>query len=202
MSSASPLPADLASALRDGLLDAPETVRADPPLPLPAEGIDAAVLVPLFARDGELHIVLTRRNAGLRRHGGEVSFPGGRQDDEETDLRLTALREAHEEIGLAADAVEFVGALTPTPTVATNYVVHPFVGLIAPGLQWTLSAREVDEVIEPTVGELRERYGRRSLVRRGMRLRTDVYALEGAHIWGATARILRDLLTRLEAVGI
>ncbi len=64
----------------------------------------------------------------MRRHAGEISFPGGRQDEGEDDLRLTALREAHEEIGLDPDAVELVGALQPTPTIATDYAVYPFVG--------------------------------------------------------------------------
>ena len=201
-SSASPLPADLASALRDALLDAADAAPLGPTPGVPAGRIDAAVLVPLFALDGELHVVLTRRHAGLRRHSGEVSFPGGRQDDDETDLRLTALREAHEEIGLDADAVELVGALAPTPTIATDYTVYPFVGLIQPGLRWTLSEDEVDEVIEPTIAELRQRFARRTMVRRGIPIRTDVYALDGALVWGATARMLSDLLGRLGAVGI
>jgi len=92
--------------------------------------IDAAVLVPVYVADGELHAVFTRRRHDLRRHAGEISFPGGRQDIEEEDLRDTALREAEEEIGLPKDAVEIVGALTPTPTVMTNYAIYPFVGVI------------------------------------------------------------------------
>src|SRR3954454_24494470 len=77
---------------------------------------DAAVLVPLFVRDGDLHAVFTRRRDDLRRHAGEISFPGGRQDPGE-DLRRTALREAEEEIGLPPADVEVAGALPPTPTV-------------------------------------------------------------------------------------
>jgi 8-oxo-dGTP pyrophosphatase MutT (NUDIX family) len=75
--------------------------------------IDAAVLVPVYrdARDRELHAVFTRRRDDLRRHAGEISFPGGRQDDDEEDLRLTALREAEEEIGLSREGVEIVGGL-------------------------------------------------------------------------------------------
>ncbi|MDP9400432.1 MAG: CoA pyrophosphatase, partial [Actinomycetota bacterium] len=109
----------------------------------------------------------------------------------------TALREAHEEIGLRPDGVELVGALQPTPTIATNYAVYPFVGLIEPGLEWTLSPREVDQVLELSLPDLREGYGRRRLVRRGMPFRTDVYVVGDHLIWGATARILGDLLTRI-----
>ena len=86
--------------------------------------IDAAVLVPLYEHDGRLHSVFTRRRSDLSRHAGEISFPGGRQDIEEEDLRQTALREAEEEIGLPREAVELVGALTPTPTVVTNYAIY------------------------------------------------------------------------------
>jgi 8-oxo-dGTP pyrophosphatase MutT (NUDIX family) len=203
VSNESCLPADLAEALRRALLKPSDAAQIDPALLRSSRGrTDAAVLVPLFARDGNLHVVLTRRTAGMRRHASEISFPGGRQDDDETDLRLTALREAHEEIGLAADAVELVGELSPTPTGPSNYIVHPFVGLLQPGLQWTLSAREVDEVLEPTLAELRSSHGRSVLVRQGIPIMTDVYELDGALVWGATARMLGDLLARLDAAGI
>src|SRR6516162_91821 len=104
---------------------------------------DAAVLVPLYLQGGELHVVFTKRREDLRRHPGEISFPGGRYDEGEIDLRATALREAEEEIGLPRDAVEIVGALQPTPTIATGFAVYPFVGVIAPGRTWTPSANEV-----------------------------------------------------------
>jgi 8-oxo-dGTP pyrophosphatase MutT (NUDIX family) len=168
--------------------------------------VDAAVLVPLFLRDGELHAVLTRRRDDLRRHAGEISFPGGRQDEGDADLRRTALREAEEEIGLPAAAVELVGALQPTPTIATDYAVYPFVGLIEPGHVWRPSADEVAEVLEFSLDELRAGRGRRRLVRRGIAFRTECYVVErragegvASHlVWGATARMLGDLLWRLE----
>jgi 8-oxo-dGTP pyrophosphatase MutT (NUDIX family) len=158
---------------------------------------DAAVLVPLYVENGELHAVFTKRRDDLRRHPGEISFPGGRYDEGESDLRATALREAHEEIGLPAEAVEIVGALQPTPTIATGYAVYPFVGLIEPGRTWTLSAREVAEVIELPLSALRAGYGRRRLLRRGLPIRTDTYVVADHLIWGATARILSDLFDRL-----
>jgi len=158
---------------------------------------DAAVLVPLFVRDGELHAVLTRRRGDMRRHAGEISFPGGRQDDGEADLRATALREAEEEIGLPADAVQLVGALQPTPTIATNYAVYPFVGLIEPGHAWVPSEAEVDEVLELPLRALRDGYERRRLLRREVPFRTDVYVVDEHLVWGATARMLGDLLDRV-----
>ena len=196
MSSASSSPrADLGASLREVLLDPAEAAGLD------VHGrTDAAVLVPLFVRDGEVHAVFTRRRDDLRRHAGEISFPGGRADAEDADLTVTALREAHEEIGLEPAAVELVGALQPTPTIATDYAVYPFVGLIEPGLEWTLSPREVAEVLEFGLGELRAGYGRRRLVRRGLPFRTDVYVVGEHLIWGATARILGDLLDRVDRV--
>jgi 8-oxo-dGTP pyrophosphatase MutT (NUDIX family) len=182
----------LARRLRSVLLDPADASGLD------VHGrIDAAVLVPLFAADGELHAVFTRRRDDLRRHAGEISFPGGRQDDDESDLRLTALREAQEEIGLPPRAVELVGALQPTPTIATNYAVYPFVGLIEPGHAWTPSAAEVDEVLELPLRALRDGYARKRLLRRGVPFRTDVYVVGDNLIWGATARILGDLLERV-----
>ena len=185
--------AELAGALSRVLLD-----------PVDAQTIDvhggtcAAVLVPMFiGDDGEPHLVFTKRRDDLRRHAGEISFPGGRKDDTDPDLQHTALREAHEEIGLEPAAVELVGALQPTPTIATSYAVYPFVGLIEPGLEWTLSPREVDIVLELSLRDLRAGYGRRRMLRRGVPFRTDVYVVGDSLIWGATARILGDLLNRL-----
>jgi len=159
----------------------------------------AAVLVALFEDAGSLHVVFTRRRDDLRRHAGEISFPGGRRDDEDADLMSTALREAEEEIGLPRDAVHLVGALCPTPTVATSFAVYPFVGLIEPGREWALSPREVDEVLELRLGDLRAAGTRRRLLYRGIPFRSVVYDVgESAVIWGATARILGDLLARLD----
>jgi 8-oxo-dGTP pyrophosphatase MutT (NUDIX family) len=158
---------------------------------------DAAVLVPLYLQDGGLRAVFTKRREDLRRHPGEISFPGGRYDEGEAHLTATALREAEEEIGLPPEAVEILGALQPTPTIATGYAVYPFVGMIEPGRTWTLSAREVAEVIEFSLADLLAGYGRRRLVRRGLPIRTDTYMVGDHLIWGATARILADLFDRI-----
>lgn len=183
----------LAATLREVLLT-PEDAAA-----LDVHGrTDAAVLVPLYVgADGRTHAVLTRRRGDLRRHAGEISFPGGRQDAGDPDLRATALREAHEEVGLPPDAVELVGALQPTPTIATNYAVYPFVGLIEPGFGWVRSEGEVDEVLELALADLRAGRRRERMLRRGVPFRTDVFVVGEALVWGATARMLGDLLARL-----
>jgi 8-oxo-dGTP pyrophosphatase MutT (NUDIX family) len=157
----------------------------------------AGVLVPLYMDNGELHAVFTKRRDDLRRHPGEISFPGGRADVGEDDLRITALREAEEEIGLARERVDLVGALQPTPTIATGYAVYPFVGLIEAQQRWRLSAREVAAVIELPLQTLRRGYARQRLIRRGLPIRTDTYSAGGHLIWGATARILADLFDRI-----
>ena len=160
-------------------------------------GREAAVLVPVFEHDG-LHAVFTRRRRDLRRHAGEISFPGGRRDPGE-ELVDTALREAHEEVGLPPDAVQIVGALPPTPTFVTNYAIYPFVGVIEAGFAWVLQRTEVDEVLELSLDDLRAGHGERRLVRRGIPFRTPTYEVDGHLIWGATARILGELLARLTA---
>jgi 8-oxo-dGTP pyrophosphatase MutT (NUDIX family) len=159
---------------------------------------DSAVLVPLYEdRAGDLHAVFTRRRDDLSRHAGEISFPGGRRDQGE-DLVRTALREAHEEIGLPPGEVEVIGALEPTPTFVTNYAIYPFVGVIAePEADWILSHAEVAEVLQFSVRALREGAGERRLVRRGIPFRTPTYEVGDHMIWGATARIVGDLLARI-----
>jgi 8-oxo-dGTP pyrophosphatase MutT (NUDIX family) len=158
---------------------------------------DAAVLVPLYVGDDGLRAVFTKRRDDLRRHPGEISFPGGRADDGDDDLSRTALREAHEEIGLEPERVEILGALQPTPTIATGYSIYPFVGLIDAGQVWKLSQREVAAVIELPLRALLDGYARRRLVRRGLPIRTDTYTVGEHLIWGATARILADLFDRI-----
>jgi 8-oxo-dGTP pyrophosphatase MutT (NUDIX family) len=159
-------------------------------------GVAAAVLIPLYLCDGVLHAVFTKRNADLRRHAGEISFPGGRRDSGE-ELRKTALREAEEEIGLATEDVEIVGALPPTGTFVTNYAIYPFVGLIEPGGAFRPNPIEVDAVVELSLPALVSGFERKRLIRRGVPIKTDTYTVGGSFIWGATARIVGTLLERL-----
>jgi 8-oxo-dGTP pyrophosphatase MutT (NUDIX family) len=158
------------------------------------------VLVPLLPapRGDDLDVVLTRRRADLQRHAGEISFPGGRRDPEDADLTDTALREAEEEIGLPRSAVSLLGELSATATFATNYLIHPFVGLIAAGQRWQPSPLEVDAVLELPLDALRQSRTRTRLERRGISFETDAYLLGGHLIWGATARILQELLERID----
>jgi 8-oxo-dGTP pyrophosphatase MutT (NUDIX family) len=180
-----------AHQLRELLLSPEEAAALDAP-----GKTDAAVLIPLYERQGELVAVFTERRADLRRHAGEISFPGGRQDEPDEDLRETALREAEEEIGLPRDEVELVGALPPTGTFVTGYKVHPFVGLIR-ARAFTPQPSEVEAVLELPLAELRRGYESKRLLRKGVPVKTPTYTADGHFVWGATARILRALLERL-----
>jgi 8-oxo-dGTP pyrophosphatase MutT (NUDIX family) len=179
--------------LRELLLTAEQAAEMDAP-----GSKDAAVLVPLY--HDPLTAVLTERRADLRRHAGEISFPGGRQDHPAEDLRETALREAHEEIGLDPAAVELVGALPPVGTFVTGYRIFPFVGLIEPEQSWRPQATEVERVLEFTLADLVRGHEMQRLIRRGVPIKTPTYTVDGHLVWGATARIVQSLLERLAPV--
>ena len=158
---------------------------------------DAAVLVPIYLDSGALHAVFTKRRDDLKRHAGEISFPGGRQDFPDEDLRTTALRETEEEIGLATADVELVGALEPVGTFVTNYKIHPFVGVIRPGHAWTPQPTEVEEVLELSLPDLVAGFESRRLLKKGVPIKTPTYTVGRHFVWGATARIVEHLLGRV-----
>jgi len=162
---------------------------------------ESAVLVPLFISGGSVHVVFTERRHDLKRHPGEISFPGGRRDPDDATLMDTALREASEEIGLPHEAVTVAGALLPVGTYVTNYAIYPFVGLIEPGLEWVIGETEVAQVLELSIPALVAGAGERRMVRRGMAFKTHTFEVDGHLIWGATARILADLLVRFPGAG-
>ena len=182
-----------AQRLRERLLDPQAAARTV----VAGSGI-AAVLAPLWERDGELVAVFIKRHGELRLHAGQISFPGGRRDPGDVDLTATALREAHEEIGLEPAAVTVVGALTPTPTVVTDIAIYPFVGLIERPAAWKIAVDEVEAVLEAPLGELAATHRLQTFQRPRGPVRTDAYTIEGETIWGATGRIVAELLARLD----
>jgi len=162
-------------------------------------GTAAAVLLALYGWPEEPGLLLTERPADMRRHAGEISFPGGRHDEGDADFEATALREAQEEIALDPADVRIAGALPPTSTFVTGYLIHPFVGQIPHPRKLDLrpNPAEVETVLTFSLELLREGYEMRRLIRRGIPIHTPTYEVEGHFIWGATARILGELMKRL-----
>jgi 8-oxo-dGTP pyrophosphatase MutT (NUDIX family) len=182
--------------LREALLTPEEAAELDAP-----GSKDAAVLIPLYPEGGDLVAVFTERRSDLRSHAGEISFPGGRQDAPDEDLRATALREAEEEIGLAPSDVELVGALPPVGTFVTGYRIHSFVGLIEPGHTWAPQESEVARVLEMSLSALRRGFEMQRLLGKGVPIKTPTYTVDEHFVWGATGRIVRSLLERVDPRG-
>lgn len=160
--------------------------------------IDAAVLVPVYDDpDRGLVLVLTERQGDMRRHAGEIAFPGGRRDPGE-GLVDTALREAHEEIGLHPQRVRLAGALAPVGTIGTGYRVYPFVGVLEEPPTWRPEQGEVARVLEMSVADLRAARSWAPLLNKGVPFPTVSYHVDGHLVWGATARLVRQLLRRLD----
>lgn len=156
----------------------------------------AAVLVPLFVRDGMLWVVFTRRTETVEHHRGQISFPGGVEEPEDEDLAATALRETQEELGILPGDVRLLGALSPIVTV-TDFAVAPFVGAIPQPYAFTPAESEIAEVIEAPLAALRDPAILETRVLPG-RDEPVLFYQHGRHvIWGATARILAELLEAL-----
>jgi 8-oxo-dGTP pyrophosphatase MutT (NUDIX family) len=155
----------------------------------------AAVLVPLFQKDGDCHLLFTKRSDQVKYHKGEISFPGGMVDEEDKELINTALREAHEEIGLKESDVQIIGVLDDIVTI-TEFIVTPIVGLFPYPYPFKVSEVEIAELIEVPLASLLEEdcFSEREIFRGGQK--EVVYAYQyGKHIiWGATARILKQFL--------
>jgi 8-oxo-dGTP pyrophosphatase MutT (NUDIX family) len=179
--------------------------RTDPPLqpePIPgASPVDgdprpSAVLCALFDEDGQAHVVLTRRSSSLRSHSHQVSFPGGRIEEGETLLE-TAIREAGEEVGIKAPDVEVIGRLSPLRTVVSPAPITPFVGVLPARPRLFPNPREVERAFTAPLMELcgpdvhrQELWDYPGEPDRLM----DFFELPGDTVWGATARMLSELL--------
>jgi 8-oxo-dGTP pyrophosphatase MutT (NUDIX family) len=156
----------------------------------------AAVLVPLYVRDGALRVLLTRRTETVEHHRGQISFPGGVEEGEDSSPFATAAREMEEELGIVPEDVRLLGALTPLTTV-TDFFVEPFVGAIPYPHVLRPAEAEIAEVIDAPVAALLDP---KILEKRRLPGREDptLFYHYGPHvIWGATARILKELLDAL-----
>jgi len=170
----------------------PAVLEARPaPVPEPGDRL-AAVLLPVI---GEDELVFTRRSQHLSRHPGEISFPGGLAHEGDADLAATALRETQEELGLAPEDVELLGALPPVHTFVSAILVVPFVGMLAGVPVFVPDEGEIAEVLRYPIAELEAVETTVEWPRDGHVYRGFAYPMaDGNTIWGATAKILQELL--------
>jgi 8-oxo-dGTP pyrophosphatase MutT (NUDIX family) len=158
----------------------------------------AAVLVPLIARERGLHVVLTRRSSALSNHAGQIAFPGGRCDATDADVGATALREAHEEIGLDPSHVTLLGVSDAYETV-TRFAVTPVIGVVDPAARFTADPREVAEIFEVPLAFLMDpaNHVPQSRDHNGIARRYYAMPYGDYYVWGATAGMLRALYLRV-----
>ena len=164
-------------------------------VPMKAGPVPAAVLLPLFLKDGEIHLLFTKRTSHLTHHSGEISFPGGVCDPGDLDSVDTALREAWEEVGISPGDVEVLGQLDDCYSIH-NYVVTPVVGVFPPGYRLTVNDAEIERIIEVPLSH----FGSPGVFRveqwewKGKTRPVYFYNHGDDEIWGLTARILKQFL--------
>ncbi|MAT36831.1 MAG: hypothetical protein CL420_02215 [Acidimicrobiaceae bacterium] len=158
---------------------------------------EAGVLVALYEENNSVYVVLTRRSPHLSTHAHQVSFPGGHQEEKDSDLWDTALREAYEETKLDSSLPKMIGELDPIVTVGSGTLIHPFVALLPNRPELTANSDEVEAIRHVDLAELleeetwREEYWERN----GQSQAITFFEIPDETIWGATANILRQLLT-------
>jgi 8-oxo-dGTP pyrophosphatase MutT (NUDIX family) len=173
------------------------------PAETPGEPRLGGVLLLLYCHSNELYLVLTRRHDDLNAHAGQISFPGGRREPNET-MPAAALRETYEEIGVPPTAVTLLGELTPVYIPPSDFEVHPFVGWFHSRQRpaFTPAASEVAEILEVSLSHLLDPATQKKgpWTFRGLELIVPYFDVDGYQVWGATAIMLSEFLERLRAV--
>lgn len=178
------------------------------PTVLPTDGApprEAGVLLLLYPKDGQLYFVLTRRTERLGAHSGQISLPGGRREMGDVDFAATALREAHEELGIAIADIHVLGALTELYVPPSHFVVHPIVAWATHAPEFHPHEGEVAEVIEVPLALLldpaiKDAAPRALVSQGGKHVLTPFYRIAGQQVWGATAMILSEFEALLRTV--
>lgn len=158
--------------------------------------IRSAVLLLMFEKAGECHVVFTKRSQKVKYHKGEISFPGGTVDPDDSDLLHTALREGAEEIGLDPRDVTILGRLDDVLTVTTGFIVATFVGIVPYPYTFQINADEIAELILVPLQALAEecRVEASQMTRDGKKVAAHSFYYQDYIIWGATARIVKQLM--------
>jgi 8-oxo-dGTP pyrophosphatase MutT (NUDIX family) len=158
---------------------------------LTAKLTPAGVLIPVIERGRELSVLLTQRSAELKHHAGQISFPGGRMEEHDEDVAMTALRETHEEVGIEPQHVSVIGYLGPMPTI-TGYAVTPVVGLVSDVAELVIDRSEVEFAFEVPLEFLLDAGNDRRVERQfqGRAIPMVEFHYEQRRIWGATAHMV------------
>ncbi len=184
----------LGGDLRERLISRPYRVIEDPDT---SSYKRAGVLIPLLEEGGEVKVLLTQRTRKVEHHKGQISFPGGTMERRDGSVQETALREAQEEIGLMREDVEILGRIDEARTLTSNYIVHPFVGLVPWPYDFRLNPDEVELLISVPLQVFHPRdlrYRRPSVEYEGVTYTTAAFEYEKHVIWGATARIMENFM--------
>ena len=156
----------------------------------------AAVILPLYQKEGEYHVLFTKRTEKVEHHKGQISFPGGARHEEDPSLKDTALRETFEEIGVHPEDVEILGELDSMRTVSSSFLIIPFVAVIPYPYEFTVNTDEIEELVEVPLSALldEKNYREEFQIYQGITYWGSVYEYRDKVIWGATARILKQFL--------
>ncbi len=161
-----------------------------------SDRVSSAVLLPLYNRQGQYHIVFIKRTETVKEHKGQISFPGGTYEETDSTCLETALRESYEEIGLHLEDIDVLGELDDEVTTTSNYIVSPFVGMIPWPYRFQTNEYEVNEIIEVPIHALLDKdcHQPDTEILNGQVIESYVFHYQGRIIWGATARILNRFL--------
>ena len=156
----------------------------------------AAVLIPLFFKEGEVHLLFTKRTDKVETHKGQISFPGGMADETDEKLRMTALRETWEEMGIKSNDIQLLGK-TDKFLTNTNFMVTPYVGYFPYPYEYNINVDEIDRVIEVPLSHLLnpEIFEIKPCVRDGIKWKIHYYSYNGDIIWGVTGFLLSNFLS-------
>ncbi len=172
-----------------------EALAAHRRVPMPPGPAPAAVLVPVFRREGEYHILFTKRTENLKHHRGEISFPGGVRQPEDKDALQTALRETREEMGIPASDIEILGVLDDFYSIH-DYLITPFVGMLSDGCEYNLNSHEIERVIEVPLKHLLkpEVFRVEDWSWKGRTHPVCFFTYRDDEIWGVTGAMLKQFL--------